>query len=196
MAPKIQHKRSAVAGKQPQPVDLEYGEIAVNYEAADPALYIRDTADAIRKIGSQPDATETVKGIAEIATTAEVTAGTDDQRIVTPLKLKGFQQQFTIQSATPPTLVTHPNIVTGTIWVDQSQSPLVLNVWDPTANSGAGGWGTTADSSETVKGIVELATAAETTTGTSNTLAVHPAGLKVELDKKLNKNIALLPALP
>lgn len=40
------------------------------------------------------------------------------------------------------------------------------------------------DASETVKGIVELATAAETTTGTDNTRAVHPAGLKVELDKK------------
>lgn len=86
------------------------------------------------------DATETAKGIAEIATTAEVKAGTDDQRIVTPLKLKGFQQQFTIQSATPPTLVTHPNIVSGTIWVDTSQNPPVINLWDPTANSGAGGW--------------------------------------------------------
>ena len=39
------------------------------------------------------------------------------------------------------------------------------------------------DATETVKGIVELATAAETTTGTDNTRAVHPAGLKVELDK-------------
>lgn len=39
--------------------------------------------------------------------------------------------------------------------------------------------------SETVAGKVELATAAETTTGTDNTRAVHPAGLKVELDKKL-----------
>ena len=42
----------------------------------------------------------------------------------------------------------------------------------------------TPDASETVKGIVELATAAETTTGTDSTRAVHPAGLKVELDKK------------
>lgn len=32
-------------------------------------------------------ATETVRGVAEIATTAEVTAGIDDARIVTPLKL-------------------------------------------------------------------------------------------------------------
>jgi hypothetical protein len=40
--------------------------------------------------------------------------------------------------------------------------------------------------SETVAGKVELATAAETTTGTDDTRAVHPKGLKVELDKKLN----------
>ena len=38
---------------------------------------------------------------------------------------------------------------------------------------------------ETVKGHVELATAAETTAGTDSTRAVHPVGLKVELDKKL-----------
>jgi hypothetical protein len=40
--------------------------------------------------------------------------------------------------------------------------------------------------SETRAGVVELATAAETTTGTDDTRAVHPKGLKVELDKKLS----------
>jgi hypothetical protein len=40
--------------------------------------------------------------------------------------------------------------------------------------------------SETVAGKVELATAAATTAGVDNTRAVHPAGLKVELDKKAN----------
>lgn len=34
-----------------------------------------------------PPATETIRGVAEIATQAEVDAGTDDQRFVTPLKL-------------------------------------------------------------------------------------------------------------
>ena len=38
------------------------------------------------------------------------------------------------------------------------------------------------DATETAKGIVELATAAETTTGTDKTRAVHPAGLKAALD--------------
>jgi len=88
MAPKIQHKRSAVAGKQPQPADLEYGEIAVNYEATDPALYVKDSADAVRKIGTQPDATEAVKGIVELATAAETTTGTDATRAVHPAGLK------------------------------------------------------------------------------------------------------------
>ena len=37
---------------------------------------------------TNPPATETTMGVAEIATTAEVTAGTDDTRIVTPKKLK------------------------------------------------------------------------------------------------------------
>ena len=124
MAPKIQHKRSAVAGKQPLPTDLEYGEIAVNYEATDPALYIKDSANAVRKIGNQPDATATVKGIdtqkwsrtgttlspattgdllapavmpaatttaqgaIQLATAAEVLAGTDLVKAVTPKEAK------------------------------------------------------------------------------------------------------------
>jgi len=40
-------------------------------------------------------------------------------------------------------------------------------------------------STESTMAHVELATAAETTTGTDATRAVHPAGLKVELDKKI-----------
>lgn len=43
-----------------------------------------------------PDATETVKGKAEIATQAETNAGTDDARMVSPLKLRnGFANSLT-----------------------------------------------------------------------------------------------------
>ena len=131
----------------------------------------------------------TLQGTPTLASGADPAPNDNSLRIPSTQWVNGFQQQFTIQSATPPTLVTHPNIVTGTIWVDQSQSPLVLHVWDPTVNNGLGDWGTAADgtqpdATETIKGIVELATAAETTTGTDSTRAVHPAGLKVELDKK------------
>ena len=47
---------------------------------------------------------------------------------------------------------------------------------------------------EAAAGILELATAAETTLGTDNTRAVHPAGLKVELDKKANTSALALTA--
>lgn len=40
------------------------------------------------------------------------------------------------------------------------------------------------DATETQKGIVELATGAESLTGTDNTMAVHPAGLKHTLDNR------------
>lgn len=46
--------------------------------------------------------------------------------------------------------------------------------------------------SENAAGIVELATSAETGTGTDSTRAVHPAGLKAQLDLKAN---LLSPAL-
>lgn len=45
-------------------------------------------------VPSIPNATETVAGIAEIATTAEVATGADDTRIVTPLKLKQVTDNY------------------------------------------------------------------------------------------------------
>jgi hypothetical protein len=74
MTIRIQQKRSAVKGKVPLPTDLEYGEIAVNYEATDPGLYLKDSADAVRKIGG--DASTTAKGMVQLADAAAVTAGT------------------------------------------------------------------------------------------------------------------------
>jgi len=61
--------------------------------------------------------------------------------------------------------------------------------------AGAGAIGGTA-ATETAAGIVELATAAETTTGTDATRAVHPAGLKVELDKKAPLDSPALTGTP
>lgn len=48
---------------------------------------IGTTGLTFAKVGSSVDATETAKGVAEIATQAEVDAGADDTRFVTPLKL-------------------------------------------------------------------------------------------------------------
>lgn len=52
-------------------------------------LYVDGTLDDV--VSTNPaQATETVAGIAEIADQAEVDAGTDDERFVTPLKLAAF----------------------------------------------------------------------------------------------------------
>ena len=52
---KIQHKRSAAldgdVAKQPTPLQTEYGELCVNFNSQDPALFIRDNADNIVRIG-------------------------------------------------------------------------------------------------------------------------------------------------
>ena len=174
MTLKVQHKRSAVSGKVPLPADLDFGEIAVNYHASGPAIYVKDTAGAIRNIGSLTGA----------------------------LVFKGSKAPGDAAPGTPASGDIWVMSAAGTMaasWIGVAGLAVVKGetiAWDGSEWISLGFDQPTTDATETVKGIVELATAAETTTGTSNTLAVHPAGLKVELDKKLNKNIATLPALP
>ena len=92
MATRIKLKNSTVLDKAPTTADIVVGELALNCNSGSPAAYIQDSAGGIVQIAgvgsvNTPDATETVKGIAEIATTAEVSAGTNDSTIVTPAKL-------------------------------------------------------------------------------------------------------------
>ena len=70
MTLKIQHKRSAVKAKAPQPTDLEYGEIAVNYETSDPCIYIKDSANTIRRIGAKSGASVTTSDTAPASPSA------------------------------------------------------------------------------------------------------------------------------
>lgn len=77
-----------------------------------------------------PPATETTQGVAEIATSAEVIAGTDDSRIVTPLKLasanflskSGGTMTGAIVSSVAPTVSTH---LTNKAYVDGTISKTV-----------------------------------------------------------------------
>lgn len=61
-----------------------------------------------------------------------------------------------------------------------------LAIWEGSKWELLGDAGSVPHASETTSGIVELATIAETTAGTDTTRAVHPAALRVELDKKLS----------
>jgi hypothetical protein len=106
-----------------------------------------------------PQATETVKGVAEIATTAEAQAGTDNERIITPKKLQDVTATETRKGVVE--LATDAETQTGT---DTSRAITPANLSARTATDAR-------------TGVVELATDAEVQTGTDTTRAVTPAGL-------------------
>ena len=121
-------------------------------------------------------ASDTVAGKVELATNAETLTGTDTTRAVTPAGAASVYTPLDFSTRTDGTTVQNTDIIPvrrGTQNVRVTAAQLLAGV---------------ADATESVKGVVELATAAETTSGTDSTRAVHPAGLKVELDKKFNKS--------
>ena len=136
-----------------------------------------------------PDASTTVKGRIELATQAEVDAGTDAERAVTPATLKGLVGAAIATGTAAAVAPTGP--VNGQMWVDTSKAPPVTNVWDGTKWVQVGA--TPADASTTVKGVIQLATAAEVLAGMDALKAVTPKEAK---DHYIAKNIALLAALP
>jgi hypothetical protein len=171
------HLRSNVKGKEPVPGNsagqLPVGSIAINFNADEPFLCIQDSVGAVRRIA----------GVA-VGTAAPVTPSAGEfwlDTSATDRILKVFDGSAWAAAGKPipdasttlkgiVQLADPAAITAGTVGrvVDAAQLKAVTPV----------------DATETVKGIVELATAAETTTGTDATRAVHPAGLKVELDKK------------
>ena len=166
------------------------GQIWTDTSKAPPVVNVWDGTKWVAVGAAAADASETVKGIVELATLAEAEAGTDTVRAVTPAGLKAGITK--ISGGASNTAPTAPS--TGQIWTDTSKAPPVVNVWDGTKWVEVGA--TPADASETVKGIVELATAAETTTGTDTVRAVTPAGLKVELDKQASLASPALTGTP
>ena len=122
---------------------------------------------------SLPKASETVAGIAQLATQAEADAGIDALKIVTPALLKksiAANAGAGVASATAPL-----NPALGQIWTDTSTLPPVVKVWDAPTWVAVGAAPPAATA--TVRGIVLLATPAEATAGvdaakalTANTL--------------------------
>ena len=78
MSAEIIHKGSGVLGNAPLPTDLELQELAVNYNAGDPALYLKDSAGAIRRVGGK--ASTSAAGAVQLTnalnSTSELTAPT------------------------------------------------------------------------------------------------------------------------
>jgi hypothetical protein len=163
---KLKHLRSSVAGKLPQPADIDVGQIAINFNDGDPFLSIKDSAGAVRRLGGS-----------SVGNTAPG-APTDGALWVDT-------------SVNPPVLKIYD--LTNTAWIDASPDATtsikgIVQLADATAIA-AGTVGrvvdaaqlkanTPPDASETIKGIAEIATTAEVTTGTDDTRIVTPAKLK------------------
>lgn len=126
--------------------------------------------DAGYMLASVPDASTTVKGIVELATSAETITGTDAVRAVTPAGSSAAISAAITAAATPDAsttvkgkveLATDAETITGT---DTVRAITPSNLQAKVASA-------------TEKGIVELATDAEATTGTDTVRAVTPANL-------------------
>lgn len=119
--------------------------------------------------------TSAAAGVLELATPAEALAGVDTARAVTAEGLKAVAD-------TKIPKLTDPNVDALLFWDDSAGAyanlllGTNLSITGTTLNA-TGGGGTVVDASETVKGIVELATAAEVAALTDNTRAVTPLGL-------------------
>lgn len=112
--------------------------------------------------GDEVAANLTTAGVVEIATVAETNTGTDATRAVSPAGLTGWTGDTGV--------VTVGTIATG-VWQGTAINATYLDGQSGTNT------GDEVASSLTVAGVVELATVAETNTGTDALRAVTPAGL-------------------
>jgi hypothetical protein len=151
-----------------------------------------------------PPATESVKGVAELATNAEVQTGTDAERIVTPAGLSsrtatdartGLVELATdaetqtgtdaIRAVTPAGLSSRTATTTRTgVVALATSSEAATGTEAGKALTPAALLGRTA--TDTRAGIVELADNAETQTGTDATRAVSPASLVSAFQKSFS----------
>lgn len=88
----------------------------------------------------------------------------------------GSTLDTTLRAASVAAVEDEPTVAPTGAW-DFTQAPTVNG-----SPLGSGGGGTVADATTTTKGVVELATNTETTTGTDTTRAVTPAGVKAATD--------------
>ena len=84
---KIQLKRSNVLdtgkAKEPTAAQMEYGELAVNYNTADPTIFIKDSSNGIVRINGNNDQIEAIlQLLPSPITDPSFQTGTLDERYV------------------------------------------------------------------------------------------------------------------
>lgn len=119
--------------------------------------------------GNLPNATTTSRGIAELATSAEVVAGTDGERIVTPAGLAALTSTQSRRGLVELATQAESNALSDTT---RAVSP-----------------GTIPVASTTQRGVAEIATQTEVNLGSDTTKYVTPATLESKLQ-------AYTPSLP
>ena len=145
---KIQLKRSNVLeggnAKQPTAGQMEYGELAVNYNNNDPAIFIKDSNDNIVRIaGAGYDYDDLANlptiGNGEITITANgetVGTFTVNQEGDTEIELPDSGKLNPPSPGEPGG--TNEN---GDLWIDSSECPPVLKIWsDCDDGDGEGKW--------------------------------------------------------
>jgi hypothetical protein len=159
--PKLLHLRSTVQGKLPAAGTIQVGQIGINYNAADPFLCIKDSANTVRRLGG---------------TSTSATAPTAPQNgqlwvdISTPtapvLKVWDGSNWVVATGGTKAGAVQPTPAAAGDLWVDVSGTAPVLKVyngttWNPVHTAPA-------SASDSAAGIVQLAAAADLTSGASD----------------------------
>lgn len=168
-----------------QPVSANLTTLAgVASGAAGRALLAAGDATQARTALSISTTSETNEGLSEVATTAEVTAGTDDLRTISPLKL----QQRLVAFAQP----LNANLTALASTAATAFGRSLLTVADAAAARTALG---VVQATETVSGLSEVATTAEVTAGTDDLRQITPLKLQqrlVAFAQPLNANLTTL----
>ena len=131
--------------------------------------YIADLSGT--NTGDEPDASATVKGIIEIATNAEVTAGTDTVRAITPSSLTSITKLGTIGTG------TWQGTSISTTYTDAKVTSVVAGAGIDVSSTTGAVTVSAEDASATNPGVIEIATNAEVTTGTDTVRAITPSSL-------------------
>ncbi|WP_432783739.1 hypothetical protein QZH45_09765 [Pseudomonas corrugata] len=188
-----------------------------------------------------PDASTTVKGIVELATSAETQTGTDSVRAVTPSGLASIATTsaldattgrlarigdfglggigpdaanadtiaasgvYTVSAGTGGTLPS-PGLLGTLLHLERNSSLGRAQIladssgvlWSRTTVFGTGSWRawatiTPGQATTSTQGIVELATAAETTAGTDTVRAVVPNGLQTKMSGVISGQYPITP---
>jgi len=128
---KLQLKRSSVlnngVAKSPTDTQMEYGELAVNYNTSDPALFIKDSGNNIVRVSVQPTSLQTVTDVGntttnDISVTGDVAATTFTGDGSSLTGLPTSLQEVTDNGATTTNSISVTGTVTATAFSGDGSS--------------------------------------------------------------------------